>query len=72
MKTLATPVQNVKLYTTNESSSNNEIEEQLPQMMRFFDSENRKMPRGSANVIQYQLDLSEGFVEKNRRKNTRR
>ena len=65
-------MQNVKLYTTNESSSNNEIEEQLPQMMKFFDSENKKLPRGNTNVIQYQLDLSEGFVGKNNVRSTKR
>jgi len=60
-KTLMTPVQNVKLYS-NDQSSKGEIEEQLPQMMRFFESD--KVKRSPAtNVIQYQLDLSEGFIE---------
>ena len=54
-----TPVQNVRLYS-NDQSSKGEIEEQLPQMMKFFESEKYK---GSNNVIQYQLDLSEGFIE---------
>lgn len=68
-KTLKTPVQNVKLYT-NETSSNNEIEENLPQMMRFFDAEGKyKQPNN--NVIQYQLDLSEGFIASHKAKPTR-
>lgn len=61
-KTLITPVQNVKLYSNEAISSNNEIEEQLPQMMKYFDlDKNKKSPIN--NVIQYQLDLSEGFIE---------
>lgn len=56
-------MQNVKLYSNEAMSSNNEIEEQLPQMMKYFDTDkNKKSPIN--NVIQYQLDLSEGFVEK--------
>uniref|UniRef100_A0A7S3KQ65 Uncharacterized protein n=1 Tax=Euplotes crassus TaxID=5936 RepID=A0A7S3KQ65_EUPCR len=53
----ATPVQNVKLYTRGDSSSTNEIEEQLPQMMKFFDS---KVP---GNVMKYKLDLSGSKVK---------
>jgi hypothetical protein len=57
-------VQNVKLYNTNnESSSNNEIEEQLPQMMRFFEGDGKQKLNPSKNVIQYKLDLSEGFID---------
>lgn len=69
-KTLATPVQNVRLYS-NEASSNNEIEEQLPQMMKFFDAENKARKQAPSNVIQYQLDLSEGFIDANRINKTR-
>lgn len=38
---LITPVQNVRLYS-HENSSKGEIEEQLPQMMKFFDADKRK------------------------------
>ena len=55
-------MQNVRLYT-NGSSSNNEIEEQLPQMMKFFEGETKQKQRVTNNVIQYQLDLSEGFID---------
>lgn len=70
MKTITTPVQNVKLYT-NESSSNNEIEEQLPQMMKFFDAENKRRPMPSPGIIQYKLDLSEGYISSSQTKSTR-
>lgn len=55
-----TPVQNVKLYATQDSSSNNEIEEQLPQMMKFFDS------KGSSSVAKYKLDLSTAILKNNK------
>lgn len=64
-----TPVQNVHLYT-NELSSKGEIEEQLPQMMKFFDAE--KFKGSGNNVMQYQLDLSEGFIENPKVTNRRR
>jgi len=67
---LITPVQNVKLYS-NEASSNNEIEEQLPQMMKFFDADTKLKAPLQANVIQYKLDLSEGAIDSNSRINRR-
>ena len=69
-KTLMTPVQNVRLYSNEGHSSNNEIEEQLPQMMKFFDLEKTKKSPVN-NVIQYQLDLSEGFIENHNNAATR-
>jgi hypothetical protein len=57
-------VQNVKLYNTkDDTSSNNEIEEHLPQMMRFFEGDGKQKQNPSKNVIQYKLDLSEGFID---------
>jgi len=67
---LITPVQNVKLYS-NEASSNNEIEEQLPQMMKFFDADTKLRVPLQTNVIQYKLDLSEGTIDSRRRVGTR-
>ncbi|CAI2367125.1 unnamed protein product [Moneuplotes crassus] len=55
-----TPVQNVRLYATQDFSSNNEIEEQLPQMMKFFYS------KDSSNVAKYKLDLSTAINQNNK------
>jgi hypothetical protein len=60
-------VQNVKLYNTkDESSSNNEIEEHLPQMMRFFEGDGKQKQTPSKNVLQYKLDLSDGVIDSKR------
>ena len=66
---MTTPVQNVRLYT-NESGSTNEIEEQLPQMMKFFEAD-PKPKKFTSNVIQYKLDLSGGFLHGKTKARTR-